>query len=275
MWRRTAQEQRVDVLLPGGLIEAENRYRQWSFKPASGALEMALGEVAEQAENTPRAVTRVLALALEALGGHPATEARVGNLCVGDRQFLMRSLEQHLGSHGGWFHADCSGCGSRFDFQLQYADLPVQEAGSTYPLAWVQWQGRQIGFRLPTGEDQERLLEMPEEQAYGWLVAQLAQEPKFTPSRDVTMMAAVDKALEAIAPGIITRIQADCPECGRANTVEIDPYRVLTWKSEELLQQVHQLACHYHWSEAEILALPKARRLRYLDLIDRSRGMMR
>jgi hypothetical protein len=29
----------------------------------------------------------------------------------------------------------------------------------------------------------------------------------------------------------------------------------------------------YHWSEKEILSLPKQRRLRYLDLIDQAREM--
>ncbi len=251
------------------------RYRQWAFKPVTGALEMALSEVAEQADNTPRAVTRVLALALAQLGAQAATEARVARLCVGDRQFLMRRLEQYLGGSGGWFHADCSDCRSRFDFQLQYADLPVQEAGPTYPLARVQWQGRQLCFRLPTGEDQQALVDIPQDSAQAWLLEQLVQEPGMPPDRDAQMMQLVDAALEAVAPAIITTVQARCPECGAVNTVEIDPYRVLTWKSEDLLREVHHLASHYHWSEAEILGLPRARRLQYLDLIDRSRGLMK
>ncbi|MCK7500249.1 MAG: hypothetical protein MZW92_65580 [Comamonadaceae bacterium] len=36
---------------------------------------------------------------------------------------------------------------------------------------------------------------------------------------------------------------------------------------------VHRLAWHYHWSEAEILALPRGRRAHYLALIDAARGM--
>jgi len=38
---------------------------------------------------------------------------------------------------------------------------------------------------------------------------------------------------------------------------------------------VHTLAWYYHWSEAEILALPRARRQLYLSRIDRARGMTR
>lgn len=34
-----------------------------------------------------------------------------------------------------------------------------------------------------------------------------------------------------------------------------------------LLTEVHALALHYHWSERDILALPRARRRRYLALL--------
>jgi hypothetical protein len=36
---------------------------------------------------------------------------------------------------------------------------------------------------------------------------------------------------------------------------------------------VHVLASTYHWSERQILGLPRSRRRLYLDLIDRSRGV--
>ena len=33
-----------------------------------------------------------------------------------------------------------------------------------------------------------------------------------------------------------------------------------------LYRQVHHLALRYHWSEADILALPRSKRVRYLTL---------
>jgi len=38
--------------------------------------------------------------------------------------------------------------------------------------------------------------------------------------------------------------------------------------ADALIRQVHTLALHYHWSQAAILRLPRARRLRYLALLD-------
>nr|WP_320010940.1 hypothetical protein [uncultured Desulfobulbus sp.] len=263
------------MLLPGGLIEGENRFRQWAFKPVSGMMELMLCEAGETSMNTPQAVTRVLALALSSLGERPVTEARIANLCVGDRQFLMRELEQHLGTSGGWFHADCRECSARFDFSLQFADLPVQEAGPSYPLARVQWQGRQMYFRLPTGADQEQMLGIPEKKAKSWLLDHLLQEPKEELLQESGLARAVDAALEAVAPSIVTQVETACPECRATNRVELDPYRVLCRRSDALLEEIHQLASHYHWSEREILDLPCSRRQRYLDLIDQYRGMMK
>jgi hypothetical protein len=36
---------------------------------------------------------------------------------------------------------------------------------------------------------------------------------------------------------------------------------------DRLYQEVHVLALHYHWSERSILALPAAKRQRYLGLL--------
>ena len=260
--------------LPGGLVENGMRQRDWAFRPLSGALELALAEAAEGAASTPLAVTRALSLALDHLAGGAPTPPRVARLCVADRQFLMRELDRHLGFEGGWFQAECCRCGARFDFHLDYADLPVQEGGEGFPRAQVDMEGRQLWFRLPTGADQEILASLPEEETRPWLLRQLAGEPEAlgTPGQD--LMAAVEAALEAVSPGIVVRVQAACPECGSANEVELDPYRVFSRTSDGLLQEVHQIAVHYHWSEADILDLPRARRQRYLQLISRARGMV-
>ncbi|WP_158497826.1 DUF6760 family protein [Pseudoxanthomonas suwonensis] len=38
---------------------------------------------------------------------------------------------------------------------------------------------------------------------------------------------------------------------------------------ERLYEETHVLAMHYHWSEPQILALPRSKRQRYLALIAR------
>jgi hypothetical protein len=201
-------------------------------------------------------------------------EERAASLCVADRQFLMRELEHHLGFSGGWFHADCTACAGRFDFHLDYGDLPVQEAGAGYPLATVNHGGRALRFRLPTGRDQEGLTRIPDGRARSWLLRQLSCEPELLVEVDASLVASVEAALEAVAPAVVVQVQALCPECGASTAIDLDPYRVMRRQSDDLLHQVHRIALHYHWSEAEILGLPHTRRQRYLEMIDRSRGMV-
>lgn len=260
--------------LPGGLVEEGRRQRQYRFWPVSGALELALAETAEVAASIPVAVTRMLALALKDLGGEPVNEERAASLCVADRQFLMRELDRHLGFDGGWFHADCAVCTARFDFHLRYGELPVQEAGPDFPLATIEWQGRALRFRLPTGRDQEALTRVPGGQARSWLLQQLSCEPEQLATVDEALVDSVEAALETVAPTVVVQVQARCPECGASTTVDLDPYRVLMRQSDDLLSQVHRIALYYHWSETEILGLPHTRRQRYLEMIDRSRGMV-
>ncbi|ADW19401.1 hypothetical protein Despr_3274 [Desulfobulbus propionicus DSM 2032] len=260
--------------LPGGLIEGGKRQRQYRFQPVSGSLELALTETAALAASTPEAVTRILALALRELGGQPMSEERAASLCVADRQFLMRELERYLGFSGGWFHADCTACAARFDFHLDYAELPVQEAGAGYPWATVEHQGRTLRFRLPTGRDQEGLTRIPDDRARGWLLQRLACDPAPLDEVDGSLVDSVEAALERVAPAVVVQVQACCPECGANTAVDLDPYRVVRRQSDNLLAQVHRIALHYHWSEAEILGLPHSRRQRYLEMIDHSRGMV-
>ncbi|MBI5936905.1 MAG: hypothetical protein HY850_03565 [Betaproteobacteria bacterium] len=259
--------------LPGGLMEDGIRRRDCAFRPISGTLELALAEAGETAANTPGAVTLALAAALEHLGGEPATPQRVARLCVADRQFLMRELERCLGQTGGWFQVACSACAAHFDFHLDYAELPVQEAGTSYPIAQVEVAGQAVAFRLPNGADQEILAALPVTEARRWLLRQLAQTPATIDALDADAISAIEAGLEAVSPGVIVQVRANCPDCGTENHVDLNPYRALSRGSDELLQEVHQIAGHYHWDEAEILALPRARRQRYLRLIDRARGM--
>jgi hypothetical protein len=259
--------------LPGGLVEDGRRGREWAFRPVSGALELAVAEVGETAGSTPQAVTQALSLALDHLAGGPASRDRVAALCVADRQFLMRELEQHLGSEGGWFEANCTNCGERFDFEVQYAALPVHEAEGGFPEARVDLDGTRLTFRLPTGADQEELVRQPETDHRTWLLNRLLTDGELPGEPGDTVVAAAENALEAVAPGIVLTVLANCPACRNPSQVELDPYRAINRSSGRLLREVHQLATHYHWSEADILGLPHGRRQRYLRLIDRSRGM--
>jgi hypothetical protein len=264
--------------LPGGFPDAQGRRRSYAFRRADGALEMALADAVDEADDTPDAVSRALLASLAELAGEPPTRVAVDALCVADRQFLMRALDSHLGHQGGWFDATCTQCATPFDFRLDATQLPVKPAGEHFPLAHLRLGEQPLTLRVPTGADQIRVLHEPAESRREALLRALeVVDPKSGSALPAQLSRELyehcETALEAEAPELACTVSANCPECGQANAVGIDPYGALARTPAGLLAEVHRLAWHYHWSEAEILALPRHRRQQYLRLIDAARGM--
>ncbi len=274
--------------LPGGILRDGVRRRDFAFRPLTGAVELALAEVAGADSSMPARVTSALAATLEHVGGEVAVPATVAGLSVADRQFLMGRLAVELGLGGSWLTASCGRCGERFDFSVNHSDLPVKEAGEGYPLAEVETSLGLCSFRVPSGADQEILAALDDdEEAFRCLVDRcLVAFPgqvgdggthhdivsAFSPD-DVVR---IEAALETVSPEVAVSVQAACPACGAPHVIDVDPYAALSHHSGgRLLQEIHILAATYHWGEAEILALPPERRRRYLELIDRARGMAR
>ncbi len=265
--------------LPGGLLRDNTRRRDFSFRPLTGAVEMALTDLSRASASIPRRVTTLLAAALEQLAdGIPTIEA-VAELCVADRQFLMTRLAAHLGLTQAWQTSRCESCSAPFDVVIDYRDLPVKEAGQGFPFAEVATQQGVCRFRVPNGADQEVLADIAgEEQALHCLLTRCLvatdndqqPDPKTFDSEDV---AQIESALEAVSPELAVTAQTSCPACARQQDVPINLYGFLTgaW-ADDLLHEVHLLAFSYHWSEQDILALPRQRRRHYLTLIDQSFG---
>ena len=88
-------------------------------------------------------------------------------------------------------------------------------------------------------------------------------------------LARIEAALDEVSPWVVTEVAGSCPACGATHPVALDPYVVMRGSASELYDEVHTLAWHYHWSEAEILALPRVRRQLYLSRVDRACGMTR
>jgi hypothetical protein len=235
----------------------------------------------------PARVTAALAATLEHVGGEAAVPAAVADLSVGDRQFLMGRLAVGLGLGESWLTARCGRCGERFDFSVNHSDLPVKEAGEGYPFATVETSLGLCRFRVPTGADQEILAGLDDKEAFRCLVdrclvALPGHEENGHSNRNAVRafapgdVARIEAALEAVSPEVAVSVQAACPACSAPHGIDVDPYRVLFHQIEDgLLHEIHILASIYHWSEAEILAIPLDRRRHYLDLIDRARGMAR
>jgi len=85
-----------------------------------------------------------------------------------------------------------------------------------------------------------------------------------------------ERAMESLAPPLSGEIQGQCPECGASVRFwfDVQSYvqRELRYDAEFLYEDVHQLAARYHWSEEEILSLPRQRRVQYVEMALRQGG---
>ncbi|EJN07228.1 hypothetical protein PMI42_07940 [Bradyrhizobium sp. YR681] len=84
----------------------------------------------------------------------------------------------------------------------------------------------------------------------------------------------IEAELERCDPGAIVAFALDCPDCNHTWQAVIDIAPAL-WvevqaAAERSLLEVDALAREYGWSEAEVLALPRARRAAYLQLVGAS-----
>jgi hypothetical protein len=269
--------------LPGGLPWGGVLHRSFRFKPVTGRLELTLGESGWSARSHPERVTAVLCAALDLLGDENGVSMdRVRSLSVGDRQFLMRRLAAHIDDRMFWLTAECPECREKLDVPVRHSELPVKPAGEGYPEAALETSLGLIRVRVPTGADQEILAGIEDDDlALRTLLERItsaADAENGTTGVDVSALSenevtSIEARVEAMAPEVASSLLVTCPHCQRENKVPIAPYACLERPVGELFSEIHQLAFWYHWSEGDILDLPRSRRRLYLNLIDRTRGM--
>lgn len=261
------------MALPGGLVRPDGAVdRTYKWKPVDGIVELALAAAA-QARTRPESVSQALAGTLDLLGDGPATRERVDALCVPDRRFLMIELARELGLSFAWSTHVCSECGVRFDFPLDLAELPVMPASEHYPVALIATACGRVRLRVPTGADQIGLAAAEDDAMAADLLVRLCLSPCEVTDEDLihrlssSDLAAIDAALEELAPRLPWAVEAPCPECRSSNIVAIDAAGWLAHLADGPTGDVHEIAMAYGWSERDILALTRTQRLKYLTLI--------
>lgn len=194
-------------------------------------------------------------------------------LTVTDFEVLL--LHLHSTIFGSWVECWIAcphpGCGARLEIRFGIGDyladirprlLRGVEPDPQRPL-WFRQDGHR--FRLPTIGDQVAVLGKPHadrllaERCIGPLGAAKAKRSQ------------IERAMAAMAPEVSRPLEGKCPECGAAVQALLHvPSFVLTEMRRAttgIYEEVHRIANGYHWSEAQILALPRLRRQRYAERI--------
>jgi hypothetical protein len=215
----------------------------------------------------------------------------VRSLVAGDREALLLHLRRvTLGDDFvGLFRCAAPACAEPLELALRASDLllpPYPETAERYART-VEHDGvsYDVSFRLPTAGDLEDVVDVAgtdtdvatrgmlrrclERVAYAGRMLDVTALPQPAGDRIAAAMAALD-------PQAIIEFDLTCPACGTSCSTQFDPgdflLRELDQRVDRTLHEVHTLALCYHWSEAAILAMPQARRERYLDLIGSGAG---
>jgi len=282
--------------------------RRFSFAPDTGLLSLALQDALQDSRERgwshPHWVSQVLVKILASLGDPMSDRSaqtldldleRVRDLCIADRQYIFLQWRIRYGDPMQWLTARCDQCQASYDFPLDWRLLPIQPAAESFPYASAETSQGTLLLRVANGRDQEWLAQ---QEQYDFSAAELrrllalrlivglpggaeqdgadqhgsgqsAWQPDALTDDDLNVM---EQALEAVAPELPMQLETVCPECGAPQCIALDLYAPLAQPATGLLDEIHQLALNYHWSEAEILKLPRQRRQQYLLRLERERG---
>ena len=213
----------------------------------------------------------------------PANGAEVewSNLCVTDLDALLLLLRQML--LGNLIRTDivcpAADCGARIDVAFcigEYLAYHRPRAARGEEAAdepgWFRLRNTPASFRHPTAADQivvSQALKPARE------LIRRGIRPADIPAR---LLRRVEIAMEALAPGLSQNLQGHCPHCEMSVDMYFDVQQFVLSEFRNqaaiIYEDVHALALHYHWSQAEILALPRGRRARYAEMAQRERSVV-
>jgi hypothetical protein len=264
------------MLLPGGLLRGGELRRRVRLREPDGALELLIAEAPRRSGSFHDGVSRVLGALVDDVGGEPFGYETAQELCVADRQFLMHRATTVLGVAHHWISTWCAGCSTPFDLEVDFEALPVGEAGPGFPFVTVDTEAGPLELRMPTGSDEVAIDALDDAaEAERALLRRCVVRGELPEAPSSDYLARIEAALDEVSPWVVTELSGTCPACGATHPVALDPYVVMRRSAGALYDEVHMLAWYYHWSEAEILALPRVRRQLYLSRVDRARGMTR
>jgi hypothetical protein len=205
-------------------------------------------------------------------------------LTVGDRERLLFACAAATLGDEVDAVAHCPECQELVELAIPARDLIGIPAGGFRPqehelVERAAGEIRRLRFRLPTGSDLEEAAQAARagpDVAAATLLARCVLQVTDGHGKPVPgpigpeLAAALDQAVADLDPAAEAIGEGRCPVCGAVIHGILDGFALLASglaSSDRLLAEVDSLARAYHWSEAEILALPVPRRRLYLDLV--------
>ena len=186
---------------------------------------------------------------------------------VGCLANAMLDLRQATRGSALELHDRCPACGEEIEFDVDIADLRLARPPRTNPPFEVEVDGQPFVLRRVSCED----LRAVERGESSDRVALLSRCILGTHCPLDAMAERLDAILGERDPQADITFALRCPACAHDWQGVFDAGSVV-WSelradATQLSYDVDAIARAYHWSEADILALPAVRRRRYLELI--------
>ncbi|PUA29323.1 MAG: hypothetical protein B0W54_01610 [Cellvibrio sp. 79] len=220
----------------------------------------------------PELVTSLLSSCLHHSDGELVNARSTWQWTVSERlQGLLAIANASIGNTSTAI-ATCSNelCRGTVELELELASFA--SAPVIAKMDWLSPRGEKFFCRLPTGQDQRDWYKHIQHSVdESWFIARLLEatpDTQLPAELPVDWIDSLGASLADVDPLTALTLAIDCPFCAQALNVEVD----LEWLlidglrslQRRMIEQVHCLASHYHWSEKDIVALPQWRREKYL-----------
>lgn len=165
-------------------------------------------------------------------------------------------------------HDRCPACDEEIEFEVDVPGLRSARPPRDNPPFEVEIEGRTLSLRRLSCADQHAV-EQGRVASRQALVARCVVEGA-VPTEEGALER-IDAILGERDPQADISFALECPACAHRWEGVFDACGVvwseLSREATQLMMDVDALARVYHWSEAEILALPERRRRKYLELV--------
>jgi len=192
-------------------------------------------------------------------------------LSIGERdRRLLRVRQQTFGDRLA-ARADCPACAAALELDLSASALMLPPADETAPLIF-EYEGITTAYRLPNSRDLAAIIGCADADSGQAVLLNRCvlsdASPELLPAGAAQALA---DEMARRDPQAEIEFTLECPSCGANYTMLFDILSYLTVEitaeAKRLLREIHHFARHYGWREADVLALSRARRMGYLELM--------
>jgi hypothetical protein len=271
------------ITLPGGFERDETWQRIVWLRPLTGRDELLIADPPGPGGQAARVTALLARTMLVDYDGPAVGPDHARALTIGDREAALLHLRRITLDDGMSCVLTCPGCHAKLDLDVRASDLllPPYPHAQRRHRTTIENRGEtfEVSFRLPTGDDQERVAALAAHDpiaAATTVLDRCIDEVVEANGRRVdtwpdALGEHVARVMAELDPQAEVELDATCPACAEQFVVPFDTAQFLVHElalpDRDVCREVHQLARRYHWAESEILGMTRRRRRRYLELL--------